>query len=243
MNLPGIILKGNNEIGRKTGKEVSRRSLLALGAAAAASTAMPFAPRAEDAPVKAAPAPLPKFQVTPDRIIGARAGLRPFRPSGFVVKSLGHRRYGGEARARNATSKGRDHRLRRYRSHHGSPAAGSRLHRRGLRHGAAALHHLRCRGRCIWGNEPRRRSPSNRGNRQTHRRSHAFLLPVFPGPAGRPLRREADGHIFSRSAADRHPLGFRHHPRSISVRGIRARRAPLSQFLRRPNQDSDCRDR
>ena len=87
MNLPGIILKGNNEIGRKTGKEVSHRSLLALGAAAAASTAMPFAPRAEDAPVKAAPAPLPKFQVTPDRIIGARAGLRPFRPSGFVVKS------------------------------------------------------------------------------------------------------------------------------------------------------------
>ncbi len=74
-------------IGRKTGKEVSRRSLLALGAAAAASTAMPFAPRAEDAPVKAAPAPLPKFQVTPDRIIGARVGLRPFRPSGFVVKS------------------------------------------------------------------------------------------------------------------------------------------------------------
>lgn len=43
--------------------------------------------RAENAPARMAQAPLPKFQVTPDQIIGARAGLRPFRPSGFVVRS------------------------------------------------------------------------------------------------------------------------------------------------------------
>lgn len=61
--------------------------MLALGAAAAASAVMPLSLPAEDAPAKAPPAPLPKFQVAPDQIIGARAGLRPFRPSGFVVKS------------------------------------------------------------------------------------------------------------------------------------------------------------
>jgi glycine/D-amino acid oxidase-like deaminating enzyme len=61
--------------------------MLAFGAVAAASATMPFAPRAEDAPVKRTQVPLPKFHVTTDQIIGARVGLRPFRPSGFVVKS------------------------------------------------------------------------------------------------------------------------------------------------------------
>ena len=61
--------------------------MLAFGAVAAASATMPFAPRAEDAPVKRTQVPLPKFHVAADQIIGARVGLRPFRPSGFVVKS------------------------------------------------------------------------------------------------------------------------------------------------------------
>lgn len=61
--------------------------MLAFGAVAAASATMPFAPRAEDAPVKRTQAPLPKFHVAADQIIGAKVGLRPFRPSGFVVKS------------------------------------------------------------------------------------------------------------------------------------------------------------
>jgi hypothetical protein len=61
--------------------------MLAFGAVAAASATMPFAPRAEDASVKRTQVLLPKFHVAADQIIGARVGLRPFRPSGFVVKS------------------------------------------------------------------------------------------------------------------------------------------------------------
>lgn len=56
--------------------------MLALGAVAA-SAALVRSPRAADGPQPT----LPKVQVADDRIIGARAGLRPFRPSGFVVKS------------------------------------------------------------------------------------------------------------------------------------------------------------
>jgi D-amino-acid oxidase len=74
-------------IRKKTENEVSRRSILALGAAATVSAIMPATARAGNAPARMAQASLPKFQVTPNQIIGARAGLRPFRPSGFVVRS------------------------------------------------------------------------------------------------------------------------------------------------------------
>ncbi|MGH6793444.1 MAG: FAD-dependent oxidoreductase, partial [Methyloceanibacter sp.] len=67
-------------MGKKTELGVSRRSMLAFGATAAASAVMPLPTRAEDTPVK-------KFQAAADQIIGARVGLRPCRPSGFVVKS------------------------------------------------------------------------------------------------------------------------------------------------------------
>lgn len=59
---------------------LDRRSLLALGAATAA---LPLANAMGKAPEGA----LPKFVVGPDDVIRKAAGLRPFRTSGFLVKS------------------------------------------------------------------------------------------------------------------------------------------------------------
>ncbi len=59
---------------------LDRRSLLALGAATAA---LPLA----NATAKAGDQTLPKLAVRPDEIIREAAGLRPFRASGFLVKS------------------------------------------------------------------------------------------------------------------------------------------------------------
>jgi D-amino-acid oxidase len=252
-------------IGRKTGKEVSRRSLLALGAAAAASTAMPFAPRAEDAPVKAAPAPLPKFQVTPDRIIGARAGLRPFRPSGFVVKS---EPFGDKTLIHNYGHGGCGVTLSWGTADMAAKLALATPHRKAAIIGCGVIglttaRLLQDRGFTVavhatalppyttsdvaagaFGvtslvDEAHQTEEIGKRIAEATRFSYRYFQDLPAARYGvKPI-----GHIFSRSAADRHPLGFRHHPRSISVRGIRARRAPLSQFLRRPNQDSDCRDR
>jgi len=59
---------------------LNRRSLLALGAATAA---LPLAGTTGEA----AEGVLPKFVVSPDDVIRRAAGLRPFRTSGFLVKS------------------------------------------------------------------------------------------------------------------------------------------------------------
>ncbi len=60
--------------------ELSRRSFLKLGTAAGAL--VPLSTRAGGASLQGA---LPKVDVAPDRILREIAGLRPFRPSGFVV--------------------------------------------------------------------------------------------------------------------------------------------------------------
>jgi glycine/D-amino acid oxidase-like deaminating enzyme len=63
----------------------SRRAVLATGAMGAVALA-PFARALADAPDATSP-PLPKVDVAPDRVLREITGLRPFRPSGFVVKS------------------------------------------------------------------------------------------------------------------------------------------------------------
>lgn len=59
---------------------LDRRSLLALGAATAA---LPLA----SATGKAGEGALPKLAIAPDGVLRQAAGLRPFRSSGFLVKS------------------------------------------------------------------------------------------------------------------------------------------------------------
>jgi hypothetical protein len=66
--------------------EFSRRSILALGAAAASAAIPPLAGSGE-ALGKSTQAPLRKLNVSPDLIAREIAGLRPFRPSGFVVRA------------------------------------------------------------------------------------------------------------------------------------------------------------
>jgi D-amino-acid oxidase len=61
-------------------EELSRRSFLALSAAAGAL--VPLSKAFAGAGLQG---PLPKVEVTPDRVLREIAGLRPFRPSGFVV--------------------------------------------------------------------------------------------------------------------------------------------------------------
>ena len=65
--------------------QFNRRSLLAFGAAAV--TLAPLAGRAGEAPAPGVQGPLPKVEVGPDQVARQIAGLRPFRPSGFVVRS------------------------------------------------------------------------------------------------------------------------------------------------------------
>jgi glycine/D-amino acid oxidase-like deaminating enzyme len=66
--------------------EFSRRSVLALGAAAAGA-AIPTLVSGGEALGKGTQEKLPKLNVAPDLIAREIAGLRPFRPSGFVVRS------------------------------------------------------------------------------------------------------------------------------------------------------------
>ena len=66
---------------------ISRRKFLhqttaMLGAAAMAGTALPVRSRAEETQAR-----LPRLKVAPDLVLRQAAGLRPFRPSGFVVKA------------------------------------------------------------------------------------------------------------------------------------------------------------
>jgi glycine/D-amino acid oxidase-like deaminating enzyme len=66
---------------------ISRRKFLhqttaMLGAAAMAGTALPVTGRAEETQAR-----LPRLKVAPDLVLRQAAGLRPFRPSGFVVKA------------------------------------------------------------------------------------------------------------------------------------------------------------
>jgi hypothetical protein len=64
---------------------ISRRRFLhqttaMLGAAAMSATALPVTGRAEETQTQ-----LPRLKVAPDLVLRQAAGLRPFRPSGFVV--------------------------------------------------------------------------------------------------------------------------------------------------------------
>ena len=65
--------------------EFTRRSFLALSAAAGA--VIPFAGRAGEVGGVDTQGPLPKINVAPDQVTREIAGLRPFRPSGFVMRS------------------------------------------------------------------------------------------------------------------------------------------------------------
>jgi hypothetical protein len=66
-----------------------RRSLLKLGAAALTGAAVsPGRGAAQNAPAPAQGAKsLPRVDIAADRITRRIAGLRPFRPSGFVVRA------------------------------------------------------------------------------------------------------------------------------------------------------------
>jgi glycine/D-amino acid oxidase-like deaminating enzyme len=66
--------------------EFSRRSVLALGAAAAGA-AIPTLVSGGEALGKGTQEKLPKLNVSHDLIAREIAGLRPFRPSGFVVRA------------------------------------------------------------------------------------------------------------------------------------------------------------
>ena len=66
---------------------ISRRKFLhqstaMLGAAAMSGTALPVTGKAGETQT-----PLPRLKVAPDLVLRQAAGLRPFRPSGFVVKA------------------------------------------------------------------------------------------------------------------------------------------------------------
>jgi D-amino-acid oxidase len=74
---------------------VDRRSMLKLGVLALAGSAIPARSPVRAAAVgpafpESAGATLPKVQVLPERIIRTVAGLRPFRPSGFLVRADRH---------------------------------------------------------------------------------------------------------------------------------------------------------
>ncbi len=69
---------------------IGRRNLLKLGTAAVAGIAFPGSRGASSyqAPVPSAPnVILPRVQVSKDRVIRTVAGLRPYRPSGFVLRA------------------------------------------------------------------------------------------------------------------------------------------------------------
>ncbi len=67
---------------------LDRRSVLKFGALALAGTAVPFGQHApQNAVAQNEIKTLPKVHVAANRIIRQVAGLRPFRPSGFVVKT------------------------------------------------------------------------------------------------------------------------------------------------------------
>jgi D-amino-acid oxidase len=71
-------------------QKFDRRSLLRLGTAAAAGLAFPGCRGARSAQInvpRASNLSLPKVQVSNDRIIRTVAGLRPYRPSGFLVRA------------------------------------------------------------------------------------------------------------------------------------------------------------
>ncbi len=68
--------------------QLDRRSVLKFGALALAGTAMPLAqPTSQTVSAQNEIKTLPKPNVAENRIIRKVAGLRPFRPSGFVVKA------------------------------------------------------------------------------------------------------------------------------------------------------------
>ena len=75
--------------------QLSRRRLLAAAGLAAVPTAGELlGPTRSDAAPARVTRPLPRVEVSPDRVIRTLAGLRPYRPSGFVVKAekLGEKR-------------------------------------------------------------------------------------------------------------------------------------------------------
>jgi D-amino-acid oxidase len=74
---------------------IDRRSMLKLGMMAIAGSAIPGTRRAHAAMIgpsspQSIRTTLPKVQVLPDRIIRTVAGLRPYRPSGFLVRADRH---------------------------------------------------------------------------------------------------------------------------------------------------------
>jgi D-amino-acid oxidase len=74
---------------------IGRRSMLKLGMMAIAGSAIPGTRRARAAMIapsspQSIRTTLPKVQVLPDRIIRTVAGLRPYRPSGFLVRADRH---------------------------------------------------------------------------------------------------------------------------------------------------------
>jgi D-amino-acid oxidase len=63
---------------------IDRRSVVRGAATALAGSALASAIRLQSAAAKAS---LPKVTIAPNRVIRQVAGLRPFRPSGFVVRA------------------------------------------------------------------------------------------------------------------------------------------------------------
>ncbi len=66
-------------------RELLRQTTAALGATAVAS--LPSMGRAQEGAAPEQQTQLPKLEVSPDLVVRKIAGLRPFRPSGFVVKT------------------------------------------------------------------------------------------------------------------------------------------------------------
>jgi D-amino-acid oxidase len=67
--------------------QLDRRSVLKFGALALAGTAVPLAGHTQVITAQQDLKTLPRVNLAPDRVTRKIAGLRPFRPSGFVVKA------------------------------------------------------------------------------------------------------------------------------------------------------------